>query len=86
MYGTDFKPGKPGRPVPLLRRAEPKNEERGAGPPAILEENIEKSIDVTEATRVRQLAQPYHVRWLKQRYGLSASCAAVVADICWGGA
>jgi hypothetical protein len=48
MYGTEFKPGKPGRgvSVPLYRRGSSINNERHrAGPPATLEAGVKNLPD-----------------------------------------
>jgi hypothetical protein len=87
MYGTKFKSGKPGRPVPVPQHRGGgiiNEERRQAGTPATLEGNIHKSIDEADDTGVGRQAQPYLARWLEQRYGLSRNYAAVAAELMGG--
>jgi hypothetical protein len=69
-----------GIPVPHPRGGTLKNEERRrAGPPATLYEGIEQAFDVSKGNGKALERQAYPIRWLKQRYGLSPTYAAIVA-------
>jgi hypothetical protein len=89
MYNTEFKPGRPHRPVPvpLHRGADTINEERRqAGTPATLEETIRNDLNADIGTAKTSNLQAYRARWLEQRYALSRNYAAVVAaELRWGG-
>ena len=90
MIGREFGPGRPGRgvPGPRVRGRRPvKEEPRRAGPPERLEGNIDKAIDKSNDIEKSRQGQPYPIRLLKQRHGLSTSYAAFVAAelFRWGG-
>jgi hypothetical protein len=84
-----FAPVEPGPrvPVPQHRGGTLKSEERRqAGPPATLDQGIEKAFDITENTRKDRQRQAYPIRVLKRRYALSGSYAAIVAaEFRWEG-
>ena len=88
MNERRVKPVKSGWGGPRLRGGRPiKEEPRGAGPPERLEGNIDKAIDKSNNTEKSRHRQPYPVRLLKQRHGLSNTYATFIAAelFRWGG-
>ena len=77
-----------GVPGPRVRGRRPiKEKPRRAGPPERLEGNIDKAIDKPNNAEKSRQEQPYPVRFLSQRYGLSRNYAAfVAAEFRWEGA
>jgi len=82
MSVTEFKPGEPGRevPVPQPGAGTPQNRERPLnGPQEALKGNIENTFDEKDNTGRISEPQAYSARWLAERYGLSRAFAVVIA-------
>ena len=90
MDDTKFEPGQLGRGVPVPRHCAgtPKSRERHLTDPQMaLAAQILKILNSNDGTSKLRQQQVYPIRWLEQRYGISRSCAAFVADeFRWEGA
>jgi hypothetical protein len=80
MSVTEFKPGEPGREVPVqLSEGTLQNKERRLnGPQEALKGNIENTFNDNNTGKISQ-PQAYPVRWLEERFGLSRAFAALIA-------